>query len=249
MTWYISQWTTAGFARAGDGACVGGRATVTRFWVDRCVGALLGMTNPLGLADWRWMFLVSAIPNFILAIAAWFYFVDQPSEARWLDEVEKRELAARMSADGESVAKTVSWREAATDPEVWRCSLGWLFIMTGSYALVFWLPQLVRQMQLGEGELAIGMLSALPQVGLVAGLLVSAWNSDRTGERLGHVAMGAVLGAAALLLASVFSPGMNVLLLLTVGGFWPGCRAGRFLDRAGPSEESGVARCRSASSR
>ena len=54
-------------------------------------GWLLGIDNSLDMASWRYMFLVIAIPNVLLAIAAGFYFVDTPETregmSRYLAEI------------------------------------------------------------------------------------------------------------------------------------------------------------------
>ena len=100
--------------------------------------------------------------------------------------------------------------------------------MTGSYALVYWLPQIVRQLALARSEWLIGSLSALPQAALVAGLFLNARHSDRSGERLGHTALGAVLAGIALLVAVLLPVGPGVLALLVVAGFGIGASQGVF---------------------
>src|SRR5580658_7061521 len=46
-------------------------------------GWLMGMQMPFGLAAWRWMLIAEALPTFVLAIAAYWYFPDRPREVRW----------------------------------------------------------------------------------------------------------------------------------------------------------------------
>jgi ACS family tartrate transporter-like MFS transporter len=104
----------------------------------------------------------------------------------------------------------------------------WFLVMTGSYALVYWLPQIVRQLALARSEWLIGSLSALPQAALVAGLFLNARHSDRSGERLGHTALGAVLAGSALLVAVLLPVGPGVLALLGVAGFGIGASQGVF---------------------
>jgi ACS family tartrate transporter-like MFS transporter len=100
--------------------------------------------------------------------------------------------------------------------------------MTGAYALVYWLPQLVRQLVAGQGELMIGTLSALPQAAIAAGLLLNAWHSDRSGERIRHVSLAAVLGGVAMLVAVGIPSGMATLALLTIAGLGLGAAQGVF---------------------
>jgi MFS transporter, ACS family, tartrate transporter len=192
-------------------------------------GWMLGLDSPLGMVEWRSMFLLQAIPNFVLAIVAFFYFVDRLSDARWLTEPERRNLTDRLAAEGkEPGSAPLHWTVAAQDPQVWRCAATWLLVMTGSYALVFWLPQLVRQLALADSEFLIGTLSALPQVSLVIGLLLNARHSDRTGERLWHVGAGAAVAGVALLAATVLPVGVLSLALLVVAGAGLGAAQGVF---------------------
>jgi ACS family tartrate transporter-like MFS transporter len=108
------------------------------------------------------------------------------------------------------------------------CAGCWLFIMTGSYALLYWIPQLVRQMIPHGTELAIGAISSLPQAGLIVGMLANARSSDRSRERLMHFAVPSLLSGAALLLASVASGPAIILALLVLAGAGIGAAQGVF---------------------
>src|SRR5690606_25344048 len=116
----------------------------------------------------------------------------------------------------------------AGDRRIWLCCLVWFLVMTGSYALVYWLPQIVRQLALADSELMIGTLSALPQAGVVAGLVLHARRPDRSGERLRHTAAGALLAGVALVVAVFLPVGASVLALLVVAGFGFGAAQGVF---------------------
>jgi ACS family tartrate transporter-like MFS transporter len=175
------------------------------------------------------MFLVSAIPNFIFALVAAAYFVDRPSKARWLAGDEGRQLEQSIAAEAAPQdADAPGSRPAFGDARVWLCCAVWFLVMTGSYALVYWLPQIVRQLALAQSEWLIGTLSAAPQAALVLGLFLNARHSDRSGERLGHTAIGAVLAGIALLVAVLLPVGPGVLALLVIAGFGIGANQGVF---------------------
>ncbi|HHX82666.1 MAG TPA: MFS transporter, partial [Pseudomonadaceae bacterium] len=227
MTWLVAQWTpvrTRGRAMAGVLVSV----PLSMVLGGPLCGWLLGLDDPLGLPAWRAMFLYMAIPNFLLAIVAGLYFVEKPSQARWLSAEEKlwlqKELADGDRPDTPSAAN-FSWLK---DAWLWRCGATWFLLMTGSYALVFWLPQLVRQLTTGSSELLIATLSAVPLAGLALGLLFNGWHSDRSGERLLHVGVPAALGGVALFVAAALPDGWSVLMLLTVAGFGIGAAQGVF---------------------
>src|SRR5690606_17282585 len=167
--------------------------------------------------------------NFVFALIAAAYFVDRPRQARWLSAQEGERLEAQIAAEREvGAAPGLAWAEAAGDRRIWLCCAVWFLVMTGSYALVYWLPQIVRQLALARSELLIGTLSALPQAGVVAGLFLNARHSDRTGERLRHSAAGALLAGIALAVAVFLPEGTAVLALLVVAGFGFGATQGVF---------------------
>jgi MFS transporter, ACS family, tartrate transporter len=228
MTWYISQWTTRA-TRARAMAIALSAVPFSLVVGGPLCGWLLGMHNPLGIEPWQWMFLVSAAPNFIFALVAAAYFVDRPSQARWLSGNEGQQLEARIAAEVSASSPGAQASLAVlADARVWLCCAVWFLVMTGSYALVYWLPQIVRQLALARSEWMIGTLSALPQAALVLGLFLNARHSDRTGERLGHIALGAVIAGIALLVAVLLPVGPGVLALLVVAGFGIGANQGVF---------------------
>jgi len=228
MTWLIAQWVPPTMrARAMAGALVA--VPLSMVLGGPLCGWLLGVANPLEMAPWRFMFLVIALPNAVLAFAAALYFVDRPGKARWLSEPEREWLERENQAvEHASPGEQPSFRAIARDPWLWRCAITWLLMMTGSYALVFWLPQLVRQLDLGDSELMIGTLSALPMAGLALGLMINSRLSDRRGERLLHVGLPSAGAGLAMLVAAFLPSGWPVLALLVVTGFGIGAAQGVF---------------------
>jgi ACS family tartrate transporter-like MFS transporter len=227
MTWYISQWTPRA-TRARAMAIALSAVPFSLVVGGPLCGWLLGMTNPLGLQEWRWMFLVAAVPNFLFAVVAALYFVDRPGKARWLTGGEGERLEAQIAAEATTGATSMAFGAALRDVRVWLSCAIWFLVMTGSYALVYWLPQIVRQLAIAGSELGIGTLSALPQVGVVAGLFLNARLSDRRGERLWHTAAGALLAGLALLTATMLPVGPGVLVMLVIAGFGTGAAQGVF---------------------
>ena len=83
MTWLISQWAPPSIrAQALAGALVA--VPLSMVLGGPLCGWLLGIANPLDAAPWRFMFLMLAIPNAVLAIAAAVWLVDRRADARWL---------------------------------------------------------------------------------------------------------------------------------------------------------------------
>jgi ACS family tartrate transporter-like MFS transporter len=228
MTWLISRWTPPSM-RAGalSGALVA--VPLSMVLGGPLCGWMLGIGNPLGMDPWRYMFLLIAVPNVILAVIAAFYMVDSPARAQWLSPEQRAWLAdefARQEGAANSPALPIG--QLIRDPWLWRCCLGWLFVMTGSYALVFWLPQLVRQLAPAASEVIIGTLSALPLAALALGLLINGKRSDKRQERLRHTGFPAAAAGAAMLVAAILPLGWPVLALLCLAGLGIGAAQGVF---------------------
>ena len=228
MTWLISQWAPPSIrARALAGALVA--VPLSMVLGGPLCGWLLGVANPLGIDAWRYMFLMLAIPNAVLAVAAVLYLVDRPEKARWLSQAERGWLVQELERQSDPAAgPTLPIRRIMGDPWLWRCCATWLLIMTGSYALAFWLPQLVRKLDLGGSELMIGTLSALPLLGIAIGLIANSRRSDCTGERVLHTGIPSAAAGVAMLTAAFFEPGWPVLALLFVAGLGIGAAQGVF---------------------
>ena len=125
-------------------------------------------------------------------------------------------------------ASGIAFAEALRDGRIWLCAAIWFLVMTGSYALVYWLPQIVRQLAIADSEWLIGTLSALPQAGLVTGLFLNARHSDRRGERLWHTAAGALLAGIALIVAVRCRWVLACSRMLVIAGFGIGASQGVF---------------------
>jgi MFS transporter, ACS family, tartrate transporter len=188
-------------------------------------GWLMSMDTPFTIATWRFMFLAEAIPTLLIGLAAAFYFPNTPGEARWLDEGERewlRENAARNAAR----PLPNDWR-ILREPVVPLAGLLWFCLLSGSYGVIFWLPQVLRALT-GFDVLAIGIIGALPWVGVALGMYFNALHSDRTGERTWHVAAPALLAAVALTAAWFAGAGAAGLVALIVAGVGLGAAQGAF---------------------
>lgn len=192
-------------------------------------GLLLDMDNPLGIAGWRFMFLVEALPAVFLAVFAWFYYPDRPAQARWLSEGERQWLQANVHAEVRKepgIDRSGRW-DAVKSREGWLCSLIWFCILASNYGVMFWLPTIVQGMS-GLTATQTGLIVALPNAAAAIGLLLNARHSDRTGERFLHIAVPALVGGFGLLGAYLLGPGLPGLVMLILGGACTGCTVAAF---------------------
>jgi ACS family tartrate transporter-like MFS transporter len=182
-------------------------------------GWLLSMDTPFGLPGWRWMFFIEGVPAILLAFVALKVFAHPPQQAPWLDEQEKQWLEAELTAEQAARQESgpASFRAVLTDPRILCCAGVWFALIFGSYGIMFWLP-LVMQEMTGLGEFRIGLMSALPWLGVGTGMILVSRHSDMVQERFWHVGLAAVAGGLCLL-GSAYSPsnGLSLLLLFLTG--------------------------------
>jgi MFS family permease len=129
-------------------------------------GWLMGMGAPLGLSSWRWMILAEAVPTILLGLAAFFYFPDSPREARWLS-AEEKDWLDRHAANRAGGRQGNDW-SVLLRPIVWTSALLWFCLLSGAYGIMFWLPQMVKQMT-ALTPFEIGFVNALPWAGAALG--------------------------------------------------------------------------------
>jgi len=156
--------------------------------------ALLGLSGH-GLAGWQWMIVLEAIPSLMCGLAALWVLPDRPGSAKWLSEEEKRIIAARLAMEPKGALHGL--RELLTDRRIWILMIPDFSIVFPLYALNFFLPQMVHGMGYAISE--TGWIVALPYLLAMGAMVGLGWSSDRSGNRAGHVAFGAFVGALSLL--------------------------------------------------
>jgi ACS family tartrate transporter-like MFS transporter len=175
-------------------------------------GLILQTDGMSGLRGWQWLFLIQGVPACLLAFAVLKLLPDGPAAAPWLALEEKRMIATALGAeDSREHAGIIA---ALRDPRVLALSLVLLGNATALYGFDLWLPQIVQGM--GFSTLATGFLVVIPYVGGIAAMLVWATHSDRTKERIWHIALPAFLTASGFLAASFAQSPLVVLFALTL---------------------------------
>jgi MFS transporter, ACS family, tartrate transporter len=188
-------------------------------------GWLMSVGAPLNLASWRWMLIAEALPTLLLGLAAWFYFPDTAEEAHWLEPAERQWLGEHAGLRANR-ARHNDWR-VLNEPRVWAAALLWFCLLSGSYGIMFWLPQMIHQLS-GLGAFQVGLINALPWVGVMLGMYFNARHSDRTGERFWHIGVPAALAGIGILAAWALSGGLVGLVVLFVAGVALGSATGAF---------------------
>jgi len=211
-------------------------------------GALLSMEGWAGIAGWRWLFFLEALPSLVLGVAALRYLSDRPAEAKWLESDEREWLDGALRREHEMVAQRfdVSPLKTLANGTVWALATLWLLTALPAYGLLLWLPQLIREHST-QSDLVVGFLSAIPAIAGCVSMIVVGWHSDRTGERFLHLAIPLAIGTAGIAtLAFSHSLPQTLFGLALASIGYSGCYGpfwtlpGRFLHGAGAASSIGL---------
>jgi ACS family tartrate transporter-like MFS transporter len=193
-------------------------------------GAILKLDGLFGLAGWKWIFIIEAIPAILLAFMVVAWMTDRPEAAGWLDEEEKQWLTGKLAAERAAVAKKgrLTLWQALTDARTLVLVVIYFVLTVSSYGIVFFLPQIVKQF--GFSNVKTGLLTALPYALGTIGMVLLGYSSDRRKERRYHLIAAALAAGAGLLGVGLFANpywAMAAMALATVGlwgsrpVFWP----------------------------
>lgn len=182
-------------------------------------GLILGV-NWLGLAGWRWVFILEGAPALVFGVVTIFYLTDRPRDAKWLTAEEREWITNELEREkGERKAeRTYTVWEALRHRNVLLLALAYFCSVTSAYGFNFWMPTIVKGLS-GLSNLAVTSVAALPYCAGLAAMLFVGWRSDRTGERRWHTAASLLAVSLGLLLSAL----MNARAALAIAMF---CLAG-----------------------
>jgi ACS family tartrate transporter-like MFS transporter len=203
------------------------------------LSGLLLQSHWLGMAGWRWLFVVEGAPAVVLGIVTIFYLTDRPRQARWLPPAEREWIeeelrterltidAAAGAPGGSSLISSVI--HGLKQRDVVLLALAYFFIVTTVYGFNFWLPTILKRLS-GLPDFTITILATIPYAAGLVTMQILGWTSDRTGERRWHAAGPMFLASVGLLLSALLQGSAGLALaMFTVAaagiysffaGFW-----------------------------
>ncbi|WP_454692160.1 MFS transporter [Achromobacter aloeverae] len=192
-------------------------------WILHAMGGVNGW------AGWQWLFLLEALPSFILGFFVLGYLDNGIKTAKWLTQEEKDVLSTNVTNDARQVASH-SLRDGFTNPKVWLlCGIYFFFIM-GLYGVGFWLPTLIKDSGVSD-PLVIGILTVLPYAIAAIAMVWVGHSSDAHRERRWHIVWPGIIGTIGWLcvvqvghsnvaLAMAALTAATVGVLTTLSQFW-----------------------------
>jgi len=168
-------------------------------------GALLQMDGMLGIAGWKWLFILEGLPVAVLGVVTLFVLTEKPDDAAWLT-VEERALV-RERVQSESKDNEVRrLLPAMKDPRVLILGAVQFGFLVGSYGVGIWLPQIIKLGHLSD--LQVGFITS--GVYALASLTMIVWANhvDRGGNKVLNLALSCVVG------------GVGLVGAILTGNFW-----------------------------
>jgi ACS family tartrate transporter-like MFS transporter len=194
-------------------------------------GALLQLDGVWGVAGWKWLFMLEALPAVLLAFVVLAVMTDRPALAKWLEPKEREWLEAELAKEHQAIEAAQGKRtlvQTLTDGRVIALSLIYMTIVTATYGITFFLPLIVKGM--GQSDVMTGVITAIPYVIGTVGMILWSFSSDRRRERRWHFIIACLVAAVGLTAAGWLGSSywaIAAMSVATVGlygskpAFWP----------------------------
>ncbi len=198
------------------------------------VSSLISTFEGWGLEGWRWIFIFEGVAPVLAGFVTVFFLPDRPEKASWLPPEEREWLQGELQRE-ES-------KKTAVGHFAWVNKLGLVLLLTAAYfcfnvstyGISMFMPKILQtQFQIDPGRRALVILvAALPFIPAFLVMLAVGRHSDKTGERIWHVALPLLLQGMGIAAAALFDGVGQVsayIMILWVGSvyyaylpaFWP----------------------------
>lgn len=183
-------------ALAGSGL-VGG--PLAGFILSTCSGLM-------GLAGWKWLLLLEAIPSLSIGFAILAFLPERIETAAWLTADEKDFLAGELARESRK-KQPPSLRAMLAAPALWMMMLIYFLLNYAAYGLSFWLPTFIAELGIGD-PMRVGLLAALPSLCAMICVVLFGISADRFGERRWHLTAMFLTGASGFFLFQIAGGGV-----------------------------------------
>ena len=207
----LSLWFPFGY-RARYNAMFNYAVPVSYIFGSLISGAILDLDGLLGIAGWKWLFILEGAPPILLGIVGIFYLTDRPRDTKWLAPHEKTWLAAEIERDARNlgVIHDRSLFRTLMKPMVLLFALCNFGLFCGLASLFSWLPQIIKTFGLPNSQ--VGMVTAIPPLAGLIGMILLSRHSDRLGERFVYSFCTLLLAAAGFAIAA-FAPTPTLIIV------------------------------------
>lgn len=162
---------------------------------------LSALSGVQGISGWRWLFLIEAVPSFVLGIATLFFLDDHVATARWLSEEEKQTLIQNVAREERAKEEFSQLSTAFKSPRVWMLGLIFFCIASGNNLISFWMPTVVSQAKV-TNPLFVGLLTAVPSIVAVFAMILISSHADKVNERRWHTGVPMIMAGVGLVITA-----------------------------------------------
>jgi D-galactonate transporter len=180
------------------------------------------MDGVLGHYGWQWLYVVQGLPASILGVVVYFVLRDRPEQVNWLTPAEKASLRDRLDNEPQAVksASHGSMWQLIHDPKVYSLALVYFLFIGVTYGMIFWTPTLVKSWGV-QDLLVIGILTSIPSIFGIIGMVLIGRSSDKHMERRMHFFGACAIGALGVAI-TLYTQGNLIgslvgLCLMTIG--------------------------------
>lgn len=168
-----------------------------------------------GLAGWRWMFLLEALPSVLAGVMIFVWLPDSPRQAKWLNSIDRDRLLQDLVA-----AAPPSYHHAGLHKSdagsILLFTTIYFLLLSGLYGINFWLPTIIGFAGIHDA-LSNGWLSAIPYACAAIVMNLVARRADRKRRWAWHVGVSALLAGAGFIVSAVIAAHLlPALIALTV---------------------------------
>jgi ACS family tartrate transporter-like MFS transporter len=185
------------------------------------LSGLLLDVNWLGLHGWRWIFILEGVAPVIAGIATFFFLPDRPHKAKWLPPDERTWLESELEREHRGKQGHGHWAWVHHLGMVLLLTVVYFFLNLTSYGLSMFMPAIIKSQSKLSSE-AASYVAALPYLVAFVVMLLNGRHSDRSGERIWHVAVPLAMLSVGIF-AAALSDGIPVvpviIMIIGVGAF------------------------------
>ncbi|KAG2215604.1 hypothetical protein INT45_000966, partial [Circinella minor] len=172
-----------------------------------------------GLPGWKWLFIVEGLIGVVIGLAGYFALPNFPHhKTYWLTEEERQIAIKRIERQGSKVKSATFNFKTITN--VLATPYAWLQVI--NFSCIYIGNQMSLNFAIVLREMGYGvafsnyMNTPAYLFGAITAICV-AWSSDRTGDRIWHVALTELWVGAWYLILAIVGHGNNPPALLFVG--------------------------------
>lgn len=176
----------------------------------------------MGAVGWRHSFWILAIPGLAVAVLAWWYLRDRPRDHPKITPAEIEELASeedsRPVTDG---GLRASLKQMLRTGVLWKLFFIWMTWDVTWWGFLSWLPTYLYSAR-GLTLTKTGLMTALPYVVGLAGMLLAGYLADKLKSRKA-VMIPVLIGNAVFMTMMAFATSATsvVIALIGIGFFLP----------------------------